>query len=130
MIEQKLLDKGITREELQRFTQSLRFNGQADDLRYIANACDWSKIPEGFLKTLTETLGDTGAIFEEFSPENRLNRNKYKSLGSNGYRLYVAEIVADRMYKTLTGNPEYRRDSTFSLDRLFNDAVNASGAQK
>lgn len=130
MIEQKLLDKGITPEELQEYILLLRSNGKSDDLRYIANACDWVAIPNGFMKRLAETLADTGVSLEEFSPENALNRNKHRSLGNEGYRLYVAEMVADKMFRTLTGNPQYRYDSAFSLDKLFDDTFKINGAKK
>jgi len=130
-IEQELLVQGITQEELQRYTQLLRINGKGEDLRYIANAHDWEAIPEGFLKVLTETLGETGMTLERFSPRTQSNRDMYRSRGRRAYLLGVAELVADGMFKTLTRNSAgYRYNPAFTLDKLFQDTFESDGAEK
>ncbi len=134
MIEEKLLERGISKEQLLAFARLGKHNGKEDRLRWIAEARDWNSIigkdesEVNFLKNLTEILADIGiAHLKEFSLEE--NRSRYKYLGEKNYRLYVGEMMAGKMLRTLRNTNYQQYDETLGLDRIFNETFAIEGVK-
>ena len=123
MIEEKLLEKGVSNEELEKFARLPLHNPKKDVFRIICDQTNWEDIKrhEKFIKSLAEVLAD---IVEEMHPEFQLSKNngQRRYLGEERYRLLIAQKMAVEMLGTLIKNREYgQHDFSVTLDRIYED---------
>ena len=126
MIEKKLLEKGISKEQLIAFAKMPKHNGKEDRFAWIAQTENWNSFGEdNFLFKLTEVLSEIGLKMDEFSPEK--NSEQFNYLGESKYKLGVAQKIANRMYGTLRNSKYKQYDETLGLDRIFEDTFAIGG---
>lgn len=106
MIEEKLLEKGISKKDLEEFARLPKHNEKEDVFRLISqikNVEDLNK--GGFYRILAEVLKNEG--------EQRWN------FRSNA----AAQLVACRMLGMLNDPKKYKQHEYLTLERLYQDTV-------
>jgi hypothetical protein len=119
-LEQKLIDNGITREQFAK-EDALRIIAEAESREAIVGN---NEQETEYLRKMTETFADIGGILPEFSGKSETKQTRLH-LGEKGYRLYVAQAIANKMLRTLEGKP--KQYQSIELDRIFNDTFPNGG---
>ena len=126
-IEEKMMEKGIRREELDEFARMDNHNGKWDKLDLLMSANNWSDIQgkDNFQYTLAKVLSEIG----KDNPDGlklMISDEQRKYLEKEGkYDLYTAQ----RAVFMLLGIPKYKKYGTreiVGLDRLYQDAIGGS----
>lgn len=115
-IELRLMEKGISKEELVRFARLPKHNGKKDIFREIAMKPNWPTPPKGLAENLMYVLAEKG--IEDFGELNIDGRRK-RYLGEDRYNLLVAQSVASKMLGVLSTKDCKQYDSSLTLDKIY-----------
>ncbi|MFH1585426.1 MAG: hypothetical protein ABIB79_01525 [archaeon] len=110
MIEQRMIEKGITKQELEHFANLDNHNGKKDVFRKILGRGNMDELnrysDSKFLTVLNEVLQDEA---------NKIKQRKH-------HIIYDEKLVASRMFRTLLLN-QYPSFQELTLDQLYQDTI-------
>lgn len=130
MIEERLMEKGVSREEIKDFENSPRHNAKEDVFRIICNQADWETFERHgkFIKSLAEVLTE---IAEENHPEFQLDKSdgRRKYLGEKKYKLLLTQTMASKMFETLRVPGKYGGYDPHTLTQLYQDTFSQEASE-
>jgi len=119
-IEDRLIARGISKEDIYRFANLAKHNGKKDIFRRIIYQSKWPENPKGLMENLMYILAKKGIEdFPYLNPENKKSQREY--LGEDGYNLFVAQMIATGILEVLNNNSHAQFDNSLTLNKLYRE---------
>lgn len=117
-LQERLIEEGVTQEELDRFTRSACHNDKEDVFGSIINSCDFEDLPK-LQRNLANVLAEMA--FEENIEKVLLEEDHPQRIYLNeDYEEFVIRKMAYEMLQTLMNN-QRRYTYEGSLDDIYQD---------
>ena len=121
-IEDRLIARGVSKEDIDGFAKLPKHNEKKDIFRVIAGKEKLADFPKGLIENLMYVLAEKGIEdFPSLNSEKRKSQRNY--LGEKRYNLFVSQYVAGEILGILDDPKMRQYDNSLTLNKLYQEAI-------
>lgn len=121
-IEDRLIARGVSNEDIDEFAKLPKHNAKKDIFRVIVGKETLADFPKGLIENLMYVLAEKRIEdFPDLNPEKRKGQRDY--LGEKRYNLFVAQYVAGEILGILDDPKMQQYDNSLTLNKLYRETL-------